>query len=221
MPKALPVLYSFRRCPYAMRARLAIAVSGHAVELREVVLRAKPADLITASAKATVPVLVLPDGKVIDESLDIMRWALACHDPLDWLRKGQPDDWTQERIAECDGKFKHHLDRYKYPNRYGGEDAVAHRDAGAAWLQSLADRLEQHAMLLGEKPSLADMAIAPFVRQFAETNRPWFDSQPWFGLSHWLDTFLKSELFAQVMEKQPHWSPGTVGNSFPALPPRF
>jgi glutathione S-transferase len=151
-PGGLPVLYSFRRCPFAMRARLALATSWQRCELREVVLRDKPAALIAASPKATVPVLVLPDGTVLDQSLDIMRWALARHDPEQWLAQ-TPDesDRMDALIARCDGEFKRDLDRYKYPNRYVKAEegalapteadmaafAEAHRAAGATFLTDL------------------------------------------------------------------------------------
>lgn len=139
---ALPVLYSFRRCPYAMRARLALAISGEAYEHREVVLRNKPAAMLAASPKGTVPVLVLPDGEVIEQSLDIMRWALACNDPARWLAADRV--LTDELIAANDGTFKRSLDRYKYPNRYaaehGGDEpsfALRHRSEAADWLMQL------------------------------------------------------------------------------------
>ena len=120
----LPILYSFRRCPYAMRARMAIAASGVTVSLREVLLRDKPPELLAASSKATVPVLVLPDGEVIDESLDIMRWALKANDPQDWL---QGADTESEWIQACDGEFKHWLDRYKYADRHPEHSATVYR----------------------------------------------------------------------------------------------
>ena len=171
MQDTLPVLYSFRRCPYAMRARLALAISGQACELREVVLKAKPAELVTASAKASVPVLVLPEGKVIDQSLDIMHWALQLNDPAQWLSaKPEQAAQVQALIDDCETSFKNHLDRYKYPNRYSGADAIQHRAAAAAWLQSLGQQLTPEGWLFGPASSLADMAIAPFVRQFAQTD---------------------------------------------------
>ena len=170
-PPSLPILYSFRRCPYAMRARLALAASGLACELREVVLRDKPTDLLEASPKGTVPVLVLPNGDVIDQSLDIMRWALRQHDPEQWLRPERDTPSAMEAlIAQCDDEFKADLDRYKYPDRYPGADPLAHRQAGAAFLASLETRLSATACLFGSQASLADMAIAPFVRQFAHTD---------------------------------------------------
>jgi glutathione S-transferase len=211
---ALPILYSFRRCPYAMRARLALSISGQAHELREVVLRNKPADLLAASPKGTVPVLVLPGGEVIAESLDIMRWALARHDPAQWLSPpGASSDEMAALIAGNDGDFKCHLDRYKYPNRYPDESdadaagfALKHRTEAAQWLAHLDARLTG-GWLLGTQASLADMAILPFVRQFAHTDADWFAAQPWPRLQGWLAAFEGSALYAGVMDKQPPWQP--------------
>ena len=199
-----PILYSFRRCPYAMRARLALLASGTACEIREVKLAAKPADLIAASPKATVPVLVLPDGEVIDESLDIMRWSLARNDPEQWLAR---DD--RELIATNDGPFKHHLDRYKYPERHAS-DPGEHREAGLAVLRALEERLTGDRYLCGERRGLADMAIMPFVRQFAQTDRTWFDQQPLPHLQAWLEGHLASPLFEAAMVRLSPWRPGDV-----------
>jgi glutathione S-transferase len=212
MGVALPVLYSFRRCPYAMRARLALAVSGQPYELREVVLRNKPAEMLAASSKATVPVLVLPDGRVLDQSLDIMYWALQQHDPESWLTADSAV--MNALIAANDGPFKYSLDRYKYPNRYAGEHegddeafALAHRSSAAAWLMELDARLSHHDWLCGPNASLADMAILPFVRQFAHTDPAWFAAQPWPRLQGWLAGFEGSALYASVMDKHPAWLP--------------
>lgn len=211
----LPILYSFRRCPYAMRARLALAASGQPCELREVVLRAKPAELLSASPKGTVPVLVLPD-RVIDQSLDIMHWALAQHDPEHWLT---PDKNSTVEILpliqQCDGPFKTNLDRYKYPDRYEDVDAIAHRTAGAEYLMDLDRRLQSNEYLFGTRPCLADMAIAPFVRQFAHVDTMWFEGQAWQALARWLNAFLASERFQRIMEKYPAWQSGTEGIRFP------
>lgn len=194
-----PTLYSFRRCPYAMRARLALMVSGACCELREVKLSAKPAEMIAASPKATVPVLVLPDGQIIDESFDIMQWALARHDPEGWLSRS--DDAL---IAASDGPFKHDLDRYKYSSRHDS-DAIAHRASAGEFLRELDARLASNAQLCGTRRGLADMAIMPFVRQFAATDRAWFDAQPLPRLQAWLAAHLNSELFAAVMVRVPVW----------------
>lgn len=207
---ALPVLYSFRRCPYAMRARLAIAVSGVAVELREIKLSAKPQAMLEASPKGTVPVLVLPDGGVIEQSLEVMHWALGQNDPEGWLERDDP-----ALIERNDGSFKHDLDRYKYPERHGS-DAVAHRDGGLAFLADLDARLAQDEQLCGESRGLADMAVMPFVRQFAAVERAWFDGQPLPHLRRWLAGHLESDLFASVMGKFEPWREGDLAVIFPA-----
>jgi glutathione S-transferase len=212
-----PILYSFRRCPYAMRARMALLASGTVCELREIVLRAKPQELFAASTKGTVPVLVLPDGTVIEESLDIMLWALESNDPQHWLtpEHGSLDDMLQ-RIAQCDGDFKLHLDRYKYPNRFDNVDALQHRASGADFLLKLESDLAQHPYLFGNRPTLADIAIFPFVRQFAQTDQSWFDAQPWPHLLRWLSVLLDSALFSSVMHKFAPWVSETTGPVFPA-----
>ncbi len=197
-----PVLYSFRRCPYAMRARMALLVSVIAVDLREVALCSKPAAMIAASPKATVPVLVLPTGEVIDESIDIMRWALAQNDPENWL---VGDDAAL--IAANDGAFKHHLDRYKYPDRHGA-DPIDHRDAGLAILRDLDGRLQAHTNLCGEPRTLADIAILPFVRQFAAVDAAWFAAQPVPQVQAWLARHTTSALFGQAMFRTKPWVPG-------------
>ncbi|MGJ7509962.1 glutathione S-transferase [Variovorax sp. GT1P44] len=213
----VPVLYSFRRCPYAMRARMAIAASGQRCELREVVLRDKPADLLAASLKGTVPVLVDVDGRVIDQSLDIMLWALRRSDPDGWLQppQGTLDDMLS-LIAECDGEFKRHLDGYKYPERQPGGDAVTHREQGARFLRRLDARLQVSRCLHGDQVALSDIAIAPFVRQFAQVDAAWFDAQPWPRLREWLAARLNAPVFSQVMDKYPAWRAGDPGVRFPA-----
>ena len=208
MPESspLPILYSFRRCPYAMRARLALQAAGQAVEHREIALKNKPAEMLRASPKGTVPVLVLADGTVLDESLDIMRWALGRSDPQGWLGgdgADREDAWAL--IAHNDGEFKFHLDRYKYPHRYGLADGVAHRELARGFLEILQDRLAVHSFLAGARFGLADSAIAPFVRQFAHTDPDWFSAQAWRYLAQWLQDFEASAAFAQVMEKHPLW----------------
>ncbi|PUA97187.1 glutathione S-transferase [Acidovorax sp. 107] len=213
---ALPILYSFRRCPYAMRARLALAVSGQACELREVVLKNKPQGLLLASPKGTVPVLVLPSGQVLEQSLDIMLWALAQHDPEGWLN---PSNGTVADmlalIAECDGPFKQALDRCKYPGRYPDADAALARAQAVDWLQTLESRLTECTGLFGDRATLADMAIAPFVRQFAGIDAAWWSAQPWPRLQAWLAQWQSNPLFDHVMPKLPAWLDGTEGVLFP------
>ena len=206
----VPILYSFRRCPYAMRARLALLSSGTACELREVVLRVKPAELLDASPKGTVPVLLLPDGRVLEQSLDIMLWALGQSDQQGWL----PNDPEQlavqlSRIAECDGSFKAHLDRYKYPNRYALSDGLGHRTLGSEFLATLNTTLEKTPFLAGENWGLADAAIAPFVRQWAHTDPTWFANQTWHRLQLWLHAFECSRAFSDAMTKHAAWVPGS------------
>jgi len=201
-----PILFSFRRCPYAMRARMALLASKTPVRLREVVLRDKPQEMIDVSPKATVPVLVLEDGKVLEESLDIMNWALDQRDPEGWLCGNTGE--AAALVAEADSDFKHHLDRYKYPNRYDDVDPLEHREAGLAFLKKLDARLAADGQLSGPEPTLADFAIFPFVRQFANHDRGWFDAQPLRALHGWLEGHLASEIFATAMAKYPQWKSG-------------
>jgi glutathione S-transferase len=204
-----PVLYSFRRCPYAMRARLAIAVSETGCVLREVKLSAKPEAMLAASPKGTVPVLVLPQGKVIDESLDIMRWALAGRDPECWLDGDDP-----ALIDRNDGPFKQDLDRYKYPERYG-VDPLRHRAMGMEFLRELDGRLGNAGQLCGPVRSIADAAILPFVRQFAAVDQMWFSDQSLHRLKAWLADHISSELFNTIMLRVAPWAPGDQPVLFP------
>lgn len=205
----LPVLYSFRRCPYAMRARLALHASGVAHEHREVVLKHKPAHMLALSPKGTVPVLWLrsPAGdQVLEQSLDIMRWALREHDPLGWLPDSEaPMQEALALIAHNDGPFKQQLDRYKYPNRSGLDSGAADRDGAALWLHMLDGRLRAQPFLAGGHFGLADAAVAPFVRQYAHTDPAWFAAQPWPALAKWLEDFEASALFAAIMHKHTPW----------------
>jgi glutathione S-transferase len=184
-----------------MRARMALLVSETPFELREVKLSAKPAEMLVASPKGTVPVLVLPNGHVIDESLDIMRWALLRHDPENWL-----DGVDAALIEANDGPFKLHLDRYKYADRHG-TNAVEHRSAALALLVSLESRLTGQRWLCGERQSLTDVALTPFVRQFAATDEVWFGEQPLPGVQRWLAHQLASPLFERAMMRQETWRP--------------
>ena len=203
-----PILYSFRRCPYAMRARMALYTSGVRCELREVVLRDKPTHMLEISPKATVPVLQVTPDQIIDESLDVMLWALDQHDPDQWLVPENNDPGTMMAlIAKADGDFKDNLDRYKYSNRYEGVDAAACRTAGEGFLVELNTMLQNTPYLFGQRPCLADMAIATFIRQFANTDRDWFDQTPYVPLHGWLSAFLDSESFNAVMDKYPQWQP--------------
>lgn len=199
-----------------MRARLAVFSAGVPCELREVVLRDKPTTMLEASPKGTVPVLILPDGQIIDQSLDIMLWALGRNDPDGWLK---PESGSLEEMLQWitvnDEEFKANLDRYKYPNRYELASGEQHRDAAGQWLEQLDLRLKDTAWLFGHRPTLADMAILPFIRQFAHVDREWFKQQPWDEVQRWLGGFLDSPVLAGCMEKYVAWKPGAELVVFP------
>jgi UPF0176 protein len=201
MVSSKPILYTFRRCPYAIRARLAIVASGIEVKQYEVALKAKPAEMLVISPKGTVPVLHLPSGEVMDQSMAIMRWALAQHDPLGWLTHGDVDE-AQALIDTNDGPFKPLLDAYKYPDRHPQQPAAHYRDEAIALLLAPMDaRLRQHAQLLGQRTHLVDMALLPFVRQFAQVDAHWFAQASLPALRNWLQAHLCSPLFDTVMRK--------------------
>lgn len=203
-----PVLYSFRRCPYAIRARMALIVAGVQYELREVDLKDKQAAMLEASPKGTVPVMVFPDATVIDESLDIMLWALTQSDVTAWL---DPQDGRLEEmqalIGRNDSDFKHHLDRYKYPDRYADvpTDPLQHRNQACAFLADLEALLDAKDFLFGPHPSLADIAIFPFVRQFAAVDADWFAGLDSPRLQAWLAGWQDSNLFTIAMQRHPAW----------------
>jgi glutathione S-transferase len=205
-----PILYSFRRCPYAIRARLTLRYAGIQCVLREVILRSKPPELIECSAKGTVPVLVLGDGEVIDESLDIMLWALAQSDPDGWLDVDMPA--AIQLIKRNDSEFKFAIDHYKYPDRYSdsgpniGSDQC--RADGENFLADLDDDLQRTAYLCGDRLSIVDVAVLPFVRQFAYVDIVWFQQTRLSAVKRWLGLFLDSALFASVMVKYPAWQSG-------------
>lgn len=206
-----PILYSFRRCPYAMRARLAIASAGITCEMREIVLRDKAPEFLTASSKGTVPVVVI-DGGVLEESLDVMHWALGQNDPDGWMDVPQE---AHSLIAEADGPFKSALDRTKYATRYENADPLVEREKASVFLRKLDTMLSDQSYLFGATLSIADMAIAPFVRQFANIDRVWFDAQPWPNLIDWLERFLSSARFTAIMKKHQKWQAGDPVVLFP------
>lgn len=200
-----PILYSFRRCPYAMRARMGLMISETKVILREVVLRDKPSAMIAASPKATVPVLVMPDGSVIDQSIDIMRWALRQNDPQHWL---EYEEQANTLIEQADGPFKTALDRYKYHSRYDDADPIIEQEKALAILRQWDAQIGDKLCFFGEKNGVADFAIFPFVRQFANHDRGWFDAQNIPNLQRWLAAHLQSPLFQSIMSKYPQWHDG-------------
>ncbi|PCI83942.1 MAG: glutathione S-transferase [Hyphomicrobiales bacterium] len=221
----LPILYSFRRCPYAMRARIGLLEANIKVELREIILRDKPAHMRQISPKATVPVLLLPNGTVLDESLDILLWALNQNDPNNLLAADQKI--TIKLIEQTDGSeashFKHHLDRYKYASRYKADDSRVSEQATAlnarkdseTYIQTLESLLANNPFLLANKPTLADYAIAPFIRQFANSGREWWDQAPYPNTQKWLEAFIASPTFQTIFQKFPLWKDGDAPTHFP------
>ena len=208
-----PILWTFRRCPYAIRARLALHLCNQKVELREVLLRDKPPEFLQTSETGTVPTLDLGET-VIDESLDVMIWALHRQDPEGLL--DMPDEgWTL--IETNDGPFKAALDHTKYQTRFPDLDADEERRKASAFLMELNSRLTDQTWLFGERPTLADFALLPFVRQFAFIDRAWFDAQDWPALIGWLDRFLESAVFADVMVKRAQWVVGHEPVLFPQV----
>lgn len=201
-----PVLYSFRRCPYAMRARLALHYAEQSVEHREVVLKDIPQQMIDISPKATVPVMLLSDGLVIDESLDIALWALEQEDPQKLLGSLSQLSDMLSLINENDNDFKGWLDQYKYADRYPEHTAEYYREQGETFLQALEERLRHHPYLFGVDIRLADIAIVPFVRQFAHVDKAWFESAGYTHVQRWLEAWLASESFKQIMIKYPQWA---------------
>ncbi|MGF1794157.1 glutathione S-transferase [Photobacterium profundum] len=202
-----PILYSFRRCPYAMRARMGLLLAKRSVMLREIILKNKPADMLAASEKGTVPVLILNDGSVIDESLDIMKWALQQNDPENLLSIGNPSIQSDidALIATCDSEFKGWLDKYKYADRHPDFPEEYYRQQGMHFLNVLEERLSTSNYLMGTAPTLADYAIFPFIRQFAHVDRQWFEQSSYPKIQDWLAKHLESDVFSKVMAKYPLW----------------
>ena len=181
---------------------MVLCYSGIDVEIHEISLKEKPPEMLAASPKGTVPVLVLDDRAVIEESLDIMRWALSQNDPDDWQRQGESATEITELIAENDGSFKRALDRYKYALRFPENPPELYRAEGEVFLSKLEQRLKRHAYLLGESPCMADIAIFPFIRQFAGVDSEWFEAATYPRLRAWLHGLVTGELFLRVMEKR-------------------
>ena len=203
----LPILYSFRRCPYAMRARMAIHISSQKCEIREVLLRDKPPSMLEYSSKGTVPVLVLQSGEVIDESLDVIDWALNLNDPDNWQRSKDNEN-TKELIKINDGEFKHHLDRYKYSKRYDDEDPEFHRKKCLSFIEKVNSELQNSKYIFDDEISYIDISLLPFIRQFRIADNEWFDELPYENVKSWLSNFLNSELLKSIMYKYDLWKEG-------------
>ena len=199
LPEKLPILYSFRRCPYAIRARMAIVRTEHKCEHREVILRDRPEHMLEISPKGTVPVMLLPNGEVIEESLEIMQYV------LNWELNEDETYW----IDRNDNEFKYHLDRYKYPNRFENVDFIQQRDLAKRYLDDL------DSYLSDSLPTRLSDALFPFVRQFANHDRAWFDAQDWQNLHQWLENNLISDEFARCMKKYQQWHAGDEVAIFP------
>ncbi len=198
-----PLLFSFRRCPFAIRARLAIKVSGVEVDTHEVSLRAKPKEMLECSPKGTVPVLKFSDGSVLEQSLDIMQWALSLNDPEHWL-DSDPGASAEimSLIKQNDESFKPALDLYKYAVRFPEHSEAYYREQAEPFLAELDTRLSKDGYLLGGRYTLADMAIFPFIRQFSNVNPDWFYASHYPHLIAWLDRLISSELFQNIMRKE-------------------
>ncbi|QBZ82326.1 glutathione S-transferase-like protein [Hydrogenovibrio crunogenus] len=217
MSESHPVLYSYRRCPYAMRARMGLYLSGVQVEQREIEFWDKPASMLTASPKGTVPVLVLQDDSVVEESFDIMLWALSQRDTYQWLdSKGDLPSEQSALVEQCDEEFKPHLDHYKYADRFPEKSAKHYRAQGERFLQHLEDQLQENThqagdrYLFGAKVSLADIAIFPFIRQFAHVDKEWFAAASYPALRQWLIQLMESNYFKAIMKNRPKWEVGHV-----------
>ncbi len=206
-----PILYTFRRCPYAMRARFAIRSSKIIVEIREIKLQEKPFEFLKLSPKGTVPVLITNSGEVLEESLDIIYWALNKNDPHKWLAKGKLENQEVIKLLDdLENKFKPNLDKYKYPSRYSGVDQFFHRDKNLCFLKKLNSCLENNKSLNCEHLSLLDYAIFPFVRQFRNVDQDWFDKLNFIFLNKWINQIIDSKDFSSIMKKFKNWEPNDV-----------
>lgn len=222
----MPVLYSFRRCPYAMRVRLALYFGRQAVELREILLKAKPKEMLDASPKGTVPVLVLDDGTVLDESRDILRWVV--HQAASSPPSPRPEHQTylialadddEALLDRCDVEFKGWLDKYKYHVRFPEASREDYRREAEKFLRELNERLQKGRYLSGDSPSLIDTSIMPFIRQFAGADQKWFETCSYTALRAWLLRWQDSRAMASVMTKNPPWKAGDDVMIFPPVPP--
>ena len=207
MNKKIPILFSFRRCPYAMRARIAIKLCDLECEIREINLKSKNKEFLKLSPKGTVPVLVLPDDKIIEESIDIVHWAIKTNDPYN-LKLDNPNKYNEDikLIRIFDGEFKYHLDRYKYDTRFKDAKREEHKYKARDLLVNLNDRLEEKKWLNGDNVSLSDISILPFIRQYRIADIKWFDEQLELpNINRWLDNFLNSKTLNNVMKKYKIW----------------
>ncbi len=203
----LPVLYSLQNCPYAMRARLTLLLSEQDIIIRAITLKDKPQTMLKASPKGTVPVLVLTDGTVIEESMEIMLWALEQSDPNNLLPQDKPD--IQQAIIKLiqrgDDEFKHPLEQYRAAKRYHRDSEIHWREQCESFIEELEQRLSTNSYFVGNSASLADYSFIPFMRQFGRVDRKWFANAPYPNVKAWLSTQLQSRLYAKMMTKHPLW----------------
>jgi glutathione S-transferase len=202
-----PILYSLQNCPYAMRARMGLLLAKQPVMLRPIDLKNKPQDMLIVSPKGTVPVLVLDQDNIIDESLDIMIWALQQSDPQNLLYSHAPDTYKNmmSLIDEHDNQFTHFLSQYKQAKRYHKTSEQVDRERCETFITRIERRLNEHVFIMGDKPSLIDFAILPFIRQIAKVDRRWYRQAPYPKLQQWLNNHLQSRLYAKAMVKHPLW----------------
>ena len=203
----LPILYSLRQCPYAMRARMGLLLAKQPVLLRDIVMKNIPADMLSVSAKGTVPVLLFEDSSVIDESLDIMIWALGVNDPANLLYRHEPDAFSLmlDLIKRNDTEFVDSLNKYKAAARYHDVNVVVCRQECESYISHLEQRLTEHEFLMGVTPSLADYAILPFIRQFSRVDRKWYLQSPYQNIQRWLEIHYQNPLFSRAMTKYSQW----------------
>ena len=209
-----PVLYSFKRCPYAIRTRISLILSKTKCELREVLLKDKPESMLNASPKGTVPVLIKNNGTVIDESIDIINWLISRNN---FFGPNEYDNFIEEMIKLFDNEFKFHLDRYKYSTRYNKDEELFHRNKCAEILNNLEEKIISNPWLLGSTVSKLDVCILPFIRQFRIANEEWFDNNEKFKkINITLKYFLEWEVFQIAMKKYPQWKEGDKKTIFPS-----
>jgi len=210
-----PILYSFVRCPYAMRARMALKLTEIKCEIREVRLNNKPKHMIDMSPKGTVPVLVL-ENNIIDESNEIIDWALSFNNVFDGNLDEDQKDLTSRLIELFDSKFKYNLDRYKYATRYENIDINKHKMECLKILINLEDLISKDEWFLGKSINKLDISILPFIRQFRIADTDWFDKQNQItGIQQILDNFLNSKLFKDIMFKYDVWTENDMPQFFP------
>lgn len=204
---SLPILYSLRQCPYAMRARIGVLLANQTVILRDIVMTNIPDEMLSVSPKGTVPVLLFDDATVIEESLEIMIWALNKNDPDDLLYNQQADACSEmlALIKLSDSDFVEALNKYKAAARYHDTNEDTCRTQCEEFITLLEERLNNHKFLMGNTPSLADYAMLPFIRQFSRVDRKWYLQSPYPKLQHWLEKHYQNPLFSKAMKKYPQW----------------